>query len=110
MRWARGRRRRLLAAAAAARAEADEGEADDGEGGDEVGDDGCDGDDHGDGDEVEANGDDDLWALNLAVTTGGQCTRARQAEAGYELESQLCARCGKEKRHSFIVYGRASAM
>ena len=49
----------------------------------------------------EANGDDDLWALNLAVVTGAQWTRDRQPEAGYELESLMCGRCGKEKYSLF---------
>ena len=37
-----------------------------------------------------------LYAQNVVVTSGGQWPRGRQRDAGYELDSVLCPRCGHE--------------
>ncbi|CAK0808398.1 unnamed protein product, partial [Prorocentrum cordatum] len=38
----------------------------------------------------------DMYAQNIVVISGGQWPRVRQREAGYELESVTCRRCGHE--------------
>ncbi|CAK0834513.1 unnamed protein product, partial [Prorocentrum cordatum] len=43
-----------------------------------------------------SNGQMDMYAQSIVVTSGGQWPRVRQRDAGYELESVTCPRCGHE--------------
>ena len=45
----------------------------------------------------EARSDDDFWALTTVVATRGQWASTRQAAAGYQLESESCGPCDREK-------------